>query len=154
MTFLKWTTLGLTALMTVTICAAQQKFPLRPGEWTATVPDTTRTGAPPMTMLYCMNDAEWAKALNHNPICSLQQVTFNASGGSYSLDCKSQAMQMKGSFKLTFDGMTHMTNTGTMEITFNGQTTHSSTTVDFRWKGPDCNPNADANLRDYRKPRQ
>ena len=154
MTTFKWPALCLIALTAAAVCSAQQKFPLRSGEWTASVPDTTHPGAQPMTMLLCMNDDTWTKALNHNPSCSISQLNLTSSGGSYSLSCSGNAMQMKGDFKMAFEGLTHMTTNGSMDITYNGQTHHSQSTVDFRWKGPTCDPNADMNLRDFHKPPQ
>jgi hypothetical protein len=90
----------------------------------------------------------------HHPACTMQQVNINSSGGSYALSCSGQAFQMKGNFKLTFDGMTHMTTSGSIDSTANGKTTHMDSTTDFHWKGPTCNPNVDMNLRDFHKPPQ
>jgi hypothetical protein len=154
MTSLKWLALCLAALMAVAACSAQHKFPLRSGEWTSTTPDPTHRSAQPMSMLFCMNDATWTKALNGNPTCSKQQLNINSSGGSYSLSCSGQVFQMKGNFKIVFDGMTHMTSSGSIDTTYNGKTTHMDSTSDFHWKGPTCNPNVDMNLRDFHKPPQ
>jgi hypothetical protein len=151
MTFPKWPVLCLAALMAASICSAQH-FPLRSGEWTSTTPNPMSPNSPPMTMLFCMDDATWTKALKGNPSCALQQLNITASGGSYSVNCAGPQMQMKGNFKLVFDGMTHMTSSGSMDMTFNGKTMHSEASSDFRWKGPVCNPNADVNLRDHSKP--
>jgi hypothetical protein len=153
MTSLKWSALCLIALM-ASVGSAQQKFPLRSGEWTATTPDPTHTGQQQMTMLFCMNDATWTKAINGNPRCTMEQLNIASSGGSYSLTCSGQAFQMKGSFKMTFDGMTHMTTSGSIDTTANGKTSHMDSTVDFHWKGTTCNPNVDMNLRDFHKPPQ
>jgi hypothetical protein len=153
MTFHKWPGLCLAALMATALCSAQQHFPLRPGEWTANAPDPSHPGQP-MTMLFCMNDETWTKALNHNPACTFSLHSLTSSGGSYSVSCGGPNMQMKGDFKMTFDGMTHMSTSGTMDITYGGQTHHSESTVDFHWKAPTCNPNADVNLRDHSKPPQ
>jgi len=154
MASLKWFALCLVALSAAAACSAQQHFPLRPGEWTATVPDNTHPGAQPMTMLFCMNDAAWTRALNHNPSCTISQVNITSGGGSYSISCSGPSMQMKGDFRMTFDGMTHMAVNGSLDITYNGQTHHSNATTDFHWKGPTCNPDADVNLRDHSKPPQ
>jgi hypothetical protein len=150
---LKWLALCLAFLTATTICSAQH-FPLRSGEWQSSMPNPTHPGGPPITMLVCMNDATWTKALNHNPTCSLQQLNITSIGGSYSLSCAGPVMQMKGSFKISFDGMTHMTSSGSMDITYNGQTRHSDATSDFHWKSPTCDPNVDMNLRDHSKPPQ
>ena len=147
MTFLKWTSSGMIALLATVALSAQQKFPLRSGEWTATTPGLT-PGKPPMTMLYCMNDELWTKALNGNPTCQLQQLNINPLGGSYSLSCAGKSFQMKGNVKLTFDGATHMTSTGSFDMTMgDGKPTHMDSTSEYRWKGPSCDPNADMNLK-------
>jgi hypothetical protein len=70
-TFIKWLALCLIVLTAGSACTAQQKFPLRNGEWTSTTPDPTNDSGQPMTMLFCMNDETWAKALNHNPTCTI-----------------------------------------------------------------------------------
>jgi hypothetical protein len=147
MTFLKWTTLGLCALMATAVASAQQHFPLRSGEWITTTPDTTHPGGPPTTIPYCLNDEMWTKALNGNPTCSLQQLSITPLGGSYSLTCSGKSFQMKGNFKITFDGMTHMISRGSVDMTMMGKTSHTDTTTDYRWKGSTCDPNADMNLK-------
>jgi hypothetical protein len=154
MTSFKWLVLCVAAILASVACPAQQKFPLRPGEWTATISDPTNPGGQPTTMLYCMNDQTWAKALNGNPSCTLRAVNINSGGGSYSMACNGRAFQMTGRFKLTFDGTTHMISTGTIEMTMSGKTTQKDSKSDFRWKGPVCNPNVDMNLRDHSKPPQ
>jgi hypothetical protein len=153
-TFIKWLALCLIILTAGDTCTAQQKFPLRNGEWTSTVPDPTNPAGQPMTMLFCMNDQTWAKALNHNAACTIQAFNVTSGGGSYSMVCNGKAFQMKGNFKLTFDGMTHMTSSGTLEMTMGGKTSQMVATTDFRWKSATCNPNVDMNLRDHSKPPQ
>lgn len=145
----KWAAVWL-ALLVTAICPAQQKFPLRSGEWAATVPDPSRQH--PLNLLICMNDETWTKALNRNPTCAMQQFNFTGSGGSYSLNCSSQSFQMKGTFKVTFDGMTHMISSGSIDTTFNGKTSHMDSTSDFRWKASVCNPDVDMNLKDHSRP--
>ena len=151
MTFLKSAVLAVIVLMATAVSSAQQKFPLRSGEWTATTPNPMHSGGPPMTMLLCMNDEAWTKALS-NRTCSLQDLNITSSGGSYSMACGTGSFQMKGSFKLTFDGMTHFVSSGFIDSTMNGKTSHMDSSTDFRWKGPTCNPDVDQNLRDVRKP--
>lgn len=156
MTFSKWPTLCLLALAATAacsgrVCSAQAKFPLRPGEWTSTTASPMNPNGPPITMLFCMNDDTWTKALS-KPTCALKQLNLTSAGGTYSIDCSTPSMQMKGNFKIVFDGMTHMTSTGSMDIAFNGNTMHHDATSDFKWKGPVCDPNADVNLRDHSKP--
>ena len=147
MIFLKWTALCMCALMATALASAQQKFPLRSGEWTATTPDPA-PGKPPMVTLYCLNDDLWTKALNAIPSCELAQLNFTPLGGSYSLNCTGKAFQMKGNVKLTFDGMTHTTSRGSFDITMGtGKTTHTDSTSEYRWKGATCDPNADMNLK-------
>ena len=80
MTFPKATTLGLCALMTAASAFSQQKFPLRSGEWTLSMPDPTEAGKT-FSMLLCMNDDTWAKALSgRNPTCTVTQLDINSSG--------------------------------------------------------------------------
>ncbi len=152
MTFPKFTTCVLFALMTTAAASAQQHFPLRPGEWTETASTINPVTGKPITMLMCMNEETWAKALSGNPTCALKNFTFTPLGGTYSLACSGKSMQMTGEFKVVFDGMTHMTSSGTMMISFNGKTNTMSSSADFRWKGPTCDPNADMNLKDHHVP--
>jgi Protein of unknown function (DUF3617) len=139
--------LGVIVLMATAVTSAQQKFPLRSGEWSSTTPDPTHPASQPMTLLFCMNDETWTKALNGNSTCSMQQLSISPLGATYSLSCPAKAYQMKGNFKITFDGMTHMTSSGSMDMTVNGKTMHTDSTSDFHWKGPTCDPNADMNLK-------
>jgi hypothetical protein len=99
-----------------------------------------------MTMLYCLNDALWQKALTQDPLCSVQQLAITSSGGSYSLDCESKSFQMKGKVNMVFDGLEHMTAKGQIDITMSGKTTSSTSVAEYHWKGATCSPN-DANLK-------
>ena len=67
MTFLKYVALGVMALVAIQVCSAQSKFPLRSGEWQAemSVPGSPNSS---VTMLYCLNDALWQKALTQDPL--------------------------------------------------------------------------------------
>jgi len=152
MTFPKFATVALFALLTTAAASAQQHFPLRSGEWTSTTSQTSQVTGKPITMLMCMNDETFTKALSGNPTCSLKNFILTPVGGSYSLACSGKNMQMTGDFKIVFDGMTHMTSSGSMTISFNGKTNQMNSTSDFRWKGPVCDPNADINLRDHHVP--
>lgn len=152
MAFFKSAALYSIVFSATALCSAQQHFPLTPGEWTATTSDPVRPGGQPMIMLFCMNDEQWMKALAHNTACTFSNINLSASGGSYSLDCPAKTMQMKGTVKMTFDGMTHMISNGSMDITFNGNTMHKDSTVDFRWKGPTCDPAVDLNLKNHNLP--
>ncbi len=145
MTFLKYVTLGVMAVVAIQVCSAQSKFPLRSGEWEA---DLSVPGSPgsSMTMLYCLNDALWQKALTQDPLCSVQQLMITSSGGSYSLDCESKSFQMKGKVNLVFDGLEHMTAKGQIDITMSGKTTSSTSVAEYHWKGATCSPD-DANLK-------
>ncbi len=147
MTCFKWTVFCLTAAMATAVGSAQQKFPLRSGEWAATTADPVHPGGEPMTMLFCLNDATWTKALSGNPTCQLQQFVITPIGGSYSIDCPAKAFQMKGRADLSFDGMTHMISKGSFDVTINGKTSHMDSTSDYRWKGSVCNPAVDMNLK-------
>lgn len=152
MTFSKFTAVALFALMTTAAASAQQHFPLRPGEWTSSTTSASNPNGKPITMLMCMNDETFAKALAANPTCALKNFILTPVGGTYSLACSGKSMQMTGDFKFVFDGMTHMTSSGSMNISLNGKTFQNTSTSDFHWKGPVCDPNADINLRDHHVP--
>jgi len=145
MTLLKYVTLGALAVVAIQVCSAQSKFPLRSGEWEA---DMSVPGSPgsSVTMLYCLNDALWQKALTQDPLCSVQQLAITSSGGSYSLDCESKSFQMKGKVEMVFDGLEHMTANGKVDITMGGKTTSSTSVAEYHWKGATCSPD-DANLK-------
>jgi len=145
MTFLKYVTLGAMALVAIQVCSAQSKFPLRSGEWEAAMSVPGSPGSS-VTMLYCLNDALWQKALTQDPQCSIQQLAITSSGGSYSMDCEMKSFQMKAKVNLVFDGLEHMTAKGQVGITMNGKTTSSTTVAEYRWKGATCSPD-DANLK-------
>jgi hypothetical protein len=152
MAFLKWTALCLILVSATAICSAQQHFPLRSGEWTATTPDPTGANKTPYVMLFCMNDELWVKALTQNPSCTISQLNLTAGGGSYTLDCPMKTMQMKGIVKMTFDGMTHLVSNASFDMTANGKTNHMESSSDFHWKGPACDPAVDVNLRNHSVP--
>jgi hypothetical protein len=154
MTFSKGFLLCALAVIASASCSAQQKFPLRPGEWTSSTPDPSHPGGAPMTLLFCMNDETWTKALKGNPNCTMQQLSLTPLGGSYSLSCGGQSFQMKGMFRMVFEGTTRMITTGSMDTTINGKTTHSEAKSDFHWKSPTCNPNVDMNLRSHNSPQK
>ena len=145
MTFLKYVALGVMAVVAIQVCSAQSKFPLRSGEWEA---DLSVPGSPSssVTMLYCLNDALWQKALTQDPLCSVQQLAITSSGGSYSLNCESKSFQMKGKVNMVCDGLEHMTAKGQIDITMSGKTTSSTSVAEYHWKGATCSPN-DANLK-------
>jgi hypothetical protein len=54
--------------------------------------------------------------------------------------------KMNGKVEMTFDGMEHMIARGSIDVTMNGTTTHSTSMTDYRWKNATCSPN-DMNLR-------
>jgi hypothetical protein len=145
MRFLKYVACGVTALAAIQVCSAQNKFPLRSGEWEAkmSVPGSPSSS---VSMLYCLNDALWEKALTQDPQCSIQHLAITSSGGSYAIDCEMKVFQMKGKVDMTFDRMEHMIAKGQIDITMNGKTTSSTSVADYRWKGATCSPN-DANLK-------
>lgn len=145
MTFSKWAAVGAITLMTTGFCSAQQKFPLRAGEWEMST--SAGPGQAPMVMPFCLNDELWVKALNKSPYCSIQNFSVSGNGASYSLDCSMKSVQMRGKVSLSFDGTTHMASKGSIETTANGQTTHMDVTSDWHWKGATCNPNVDMNLK-------
>lgn len=145
MTFLKWTALGIFAFMATAVSSAQQKFPLRPGEWEVTV-SPSAPNAKPVVRHDCLNDETWQKALAPNPTCTLKQLSSSAAGASYAMDCQSAAMQIKVRSDVSFDGMEHMTAKSTVETTLNGQSFNRVALVDYRWKGSVCSP-TDNNLK-------
>lgn len=142
MTFLKYAMAGAIVILTAQLAAAQQKFPLRSGEWETT---TTASGQS-ATLLYCLNDDLWTKSLTQDPSCKVSQLVVTSSGASYHLDCDMKVFQMKSNIVMTFDGKEHMTAKGLTEITMNGKTTSTTSAVDYRWKSSTCSPN-DMNLR-------
>lgn len=149
MASLKYVALGVMALVSIQVCSAQNKFPLRSGEWEATI-SAPGSESSPVTMLYCLNDALWQKALTQDPQCTIQQLTITSGGGGYTMDCEMKVFQMKGKVDLIFDGLEHMTAKGRVDITMNGKTTSSATAAEYRWKGPTCSQN-DANLKSRKK---
>jgi len=146
MTFSKWAAVGAIALIATAVSSAQQKFPLRPGEWessTSVGPDQA-----PFVMPFCLNDELWIKALNKNPSCSIQSFNVTGSGASYNLDCPMKSFHMQGKVNLSFDGATHMVSKASLDTTTaNGKTSHIDSTSDWRWKGTTCNPDVDLNLK-------
>jgi hypothetical protein len=124
---------------------AQQKFPLRPGEWTMTTPNPSDPKNP-FVLNFCLNDQTWGRALSQNPICTISNVKITAIGASYNLACNEKSLQMTGTGTWAFDGMEHIAVKTVMMITTGGKTTPSTTTGDFRWKATACSPN-DVNLR-------
>jgi hypothetical protein len=136
--------------MATAVSSAQQKFPLRTGEWAGTTPSTI-PNQPPMVRLYClnddMNDELWTKALAKGTSCSVTQLNVSRTGANYVLDCPMKTVQMKDKVVMSFDGMTHMTSKSSSDMTMNGKVSHSESQTDYRWKGPTCNPTADQNLK-------
>ncbi len=145
MTIFKMTGLAAVVLMATSFCSAQQKFPLRSGEWAATMSVPGSKDAP-MVLLYCLNDEMWLNALNQTPNCTIQQFNMTSTGASYTLDCDMKIYRMNGKVQMTFDGMQHMTANSSFDMTMNGTITHPTSQVDFRWKNATCSPN-DMNLR-------
>ncbi len=138
-------------LAAATVCSAQQKFPQRAGEWEATVSLAGSTDK--TTLLYCLNDELWTKALTQNPSCTVSQLSVTLRGASYSMACNMKTVQMATKVEMTFDGMEHMTAKGSGEMTINGKTTATSSLADYRWKGPTCDANRDMNLKFQNKAR-
>src|ERR1700689_5210729 len=146
MTFLKWVPLSAMLCMTTAVLPAQQKFPMQSGEWTATLSVAAPNGKPTV-LLYCLTDETWDRALIHNPSCSTQQLNITSSGASFVTDCQHGTIRSKASVTITFDGMQHMTTKDSVGTTTSGQTTNTVYSVDYRWKGPTCDPNGDMNLK-------
>ncbi len=148
MSCFKWTGLVALVLMAASFCSAQQKFSQRPGEWEVTT-SAPGSNLAPMTALFCLNDQMWQKALTQNPLCSVEQFTMTSTGARYNLVCNMRTHRMTGSVEMTFDGREHMIANGSIDMTMNGKTTHSTSLTDYRWKGAACSPN-DMNLRPKR----
>ena len=146
MNFLKSAAFGAIVLIATAASSAQQKFPLRSGEWEATMP-SGMPNQPPVKILYCLNDELWTKARTQDPACSVSQLSVSLTGATYHLNCPFKAFQMKGDEVMSFDGTAHMTVKGSIDLIMNGKTTHSVANADYRWKGPTCDPNADINLK-------
>jgi hypothetical protein len=145
MSILKCAALGIFALAATATCVAQHKFPLRSGEWLATMP--MPGSQTPMTMLFCLNDDLWEKAFSQNPSCKISEFNLSSTAVSYQIDCDMKSMTMKGRIDGSFDGMEHMTSKATLDMTMNGKATQSSASTDWRFKGATCNPDADMNLK-------
>jgi len=136
---------GVLALMATVPCSAQQKFPLRSGEWSVTVARTSPSDQD-TTLLYCLNDEQWTKALTQDPSCTVSQLVVTPISASYHLECQMKVMQMEGNVVMSFDGMEHMTSEGSFDMIFQGKKTSSVTHAEYRWKGSACSPD-DMNLR-------
>ena len=146
MNYSKWLMYAIFALIVTaaaTSNSAQQKFPLRSGEWTATM--KLDPSLPPSTILYCLNDDLWNKSLTQNGTCTVTQLSLTSSGMSYISNCTMSGAQIKSTVQMTFDGMQHMTSSAVTDLTMGGKTTKSSMTIDYRWKGSACTP-SDKNL--------
>jgi len=124
----------------------QQKFPLRQGEWEISIP----LGGSPVVLQVCLNDELWTKALTQNPSCSIQDLTVTASAVTYSVDCPSPTVEMKGKVQMTFDGKEHMVAKSNVQISRGGQVSTTTQTIDYRWKAAACNPN-DLNLQNTKR---
>ena len=132
--------------ITTAVSLAQQKFPMQQGEWSATLPGNA-PNSKPTVLLYCLTDETWDKTLVHNASCSTQNLVITASGASFVEDCHHGAIENKATVSIAFDGKQHMVTKDSVDTTMNGQTTHRDYSVDYRWKGPTCNPDADLNLK-------
>ncbi len=150
MNLFKWAALGVLSLTAFASASAQQKFPMRAGEWTATMADPT-PNQPPVVLLYCLNDEMWTKALTQDPTCSVSQLSVTLAGASYNLSCPGKTFQMTGRVNMTFDGKTHIVAKASLDMTLSGKTTHLTSQTDFRWTAVECNPKTDMNLRDFKK---
>ena len=131
----KWVALSVVAWTAGVACHAQQKSPLRPGEWALTSPGTASD-----PMLFCLNDETWQKALKQNPVCSIQELKVTSGSITYSMNCPAKSLLMRGTVTLTFDGMEHMTGNALIDMTVNGKTTSAPSSQDYRWKSSQCSP--------------
>jgi hypothetical protein len=133
--------------MATAVSSAQEKFPLRPGEWQVTSPSVV-PNQPPIVQLYCLNDALWSKTLVKNHFCTITNYALWSGGASYNLSCSMKTFQMKGKVLITFDGMTHMIGQGSFTMdTVKSGVSQSNSQTDYRWMSATCNPNTDLNLK-------
>jgi hypothetical protein len=147
MTFFKWAFLGAIILMANSISSAQEKFPLRSGEWQVTSPSAV-PNQPPIVQLYCLNDDLWAKTLVRNHSCTITDYALTSAGASYHMSCSMKTFQMKGKVSIVFDGMTHMVGQGSFTMdTVKSGVSHSDSQTDYRWLSATCNPSTDVNLK-------
>ena len=132
------------ALAIVAVSHAQEKFPLRSGEWARNL---RLAGAPSgRQLLYCMNDQLWTKALTQSPNCTIQTLSSTPAGITLSVDCRNPARQIKGKVNLTYDGQEHMSEKSSFQVTTNGAPSNVETQTDWTWKAAECSP-TDVNLR-------
>ncbi len=137
-------TLRLGLLMAMcAVCAEQQGFPLKPGEWEAT-PQVPGKNLPPIRL--CFNDASWIQAVFPNPKCKLDHVAVTATGATYDVSCSLETERMTGTGSVKFDGKEHMTSTTTSKLTLKNKPVDAVTVYDIRWKNARCSAD-DLNLR-------
>jgi hypothetical protein len=136
--------IGTAVLLPATASRAQQKFPLRQGEWIFTTPDPSNPNHP-FTLNVCMNDVAWSRSISQSPSCTVSDLRVTSAGVTYNLDCNAKSMQMTVSGTWKFDGMEHIATKSITTMTIGGKATTSTSQGDFRWKNPSCSPD-DANL--------
>ena len=134
--------IGALCLVAAAVCAGQQKFPLRPGEWEVRSEGMGQR----VVSLICMTNAVWRSALTQDPVCTAQGLSITSKGMHYVLDCPMETMHTRGPVDFTFDGMEHMVSKASLTVTAGGKTTTSQAVTDFRWKRSACSP-ADVNVK-------
>jgi len=137
----RWAAVGV--FLAGSFCRAQDAFPLRQGEWEM----KSESGGQAISLLACLTNETWKKALLQNATCKIDQFSLTSGGARYTLNCDAKTFQMKGPVELNFDGMEHMTGKATLTMTFSGKTTTTTGTTDFHYKNAACNPAVDVNLK-------
>lgn len=139
---MRWVAGAVLVWLAAGVCAAQQGFPLRPGEWEA----KSEAMGQSLSTLFCFTNETWSKALTQDPICKVQKLSASSKGIHYLLDCDGKSFQMKGPVDMTFDGMEHMTGKASLTMTMGGKTSMTQTVTEYRWKAAACS-SADVNMK-------
>src|SRR5208283_4982343 len=137
-----WVAIGVLALAAAGL--AQQRFPGRPGDWELTV--KSDSSSEPVVVRQCLTDETWAKALKHDPLCKVQEISVTSKNLRYKVDCETRSGKIQGDIVLTLDGTAHMIGKSTMTTTAQGKTTTMAMQLDYRWKGATCS-DVDLNIK-------
>ena len=114
------------------------------GEWK--VSTKAEGSATPIDILLCLNDETWIQAFSRGSMCKIQDFSSTSKGIHYTMDCSAPTAKFKGPVDLVFDGLEQMAGTATLQVTAQGKTATSTSTIDYRWKAADCS-SADVNMR-------
>lgn len=124
------------------IGSAQNKFPLRDGEWEAT---TQVPGSGNMNQLFCFNDESWMKAMSSRKGCAMQDLTVTSKGAHFVVDCGSKT-KMRIPIDITFDGREHMVAKAHLSMDIQGKMTDFDTSTEYHFKNAACDATRDVNL--------